>query len=73
MPYGISWFRYISFLTLSFISTACGSQVVHLIYRPLDDLDDLIEEAFQNRLSELQNQNDSSFNLGQGDKSVRGK
>ncbi|KAK9309737.1 hypothetical protein QLX08_000726 [Tetragonisca angustula] len=56
MPYGISWFRYISFLTLSFISTACGSQVVHLIYRPLDDLDDLIEEAFQNRLSELQNQ-----------------
>ncbi|KAF3421738.1 hypothetical protein E2986_12373 [Frieseomelitta varia] len=76
--YGMSWFRYISLWTLSFISTACGSQAVHLIYRPLDDLDDLIEEAFQNRLLELQNQNnnskffsDSSFNVGQGDKSLQ--
>ncbi|KAK9309736.1 hypothetical protein QLX08_000726 [Tetragonisca angustula] len=70
MPYGISWFRYISFLTLSFISTACGSQVVHLIYRPLDDLDDLIEEAFQNRLSELQNQNFSVIRLLTWDKEI---
>lgn len=34
--------------------TASGSQAVHLIYRPLDDLDDLIEEAFQKRLLELE-------------------
>ncbi|XP_068977444.1 ubiquinol-cytochrome c reductase complex assembly factor 6 [Bombus flavifrons] len=54
MPYGISWPRFISFISLAFLTTASGSQAVHLIYRPLDDLDDLIEEAFQKRLSELQ-------------------
>ncbi|XP_043600066.1 uncharacterized protein LOC122575339 [Bombus pyrosoma] len=54
MPYGMSWSRFISFISLAFLTTASGSQAVHLIYRPLDDLDDLIEEAFQKRLSELQ-------------------
>lgn len=54
MPYGISWPRFISFISLVFLATASGSQAVHLIYRPLDDLDDLIEEAFQKSLSELQ-------------------
>ncbi|KAK1125096.1 hypothetical protein K0M31_006435 [Melipona bicolor] len=70
MPHSVSWFRYISFLTLSFLSAACGSQVVHEIYRPLDDLDDLIEEAFQNRLSELQNQNFSVIHLSTWDKEI---
>lgn len=54
MPYGMSWPRLISFISLAFLATASGSQAVHLIYRPLDDLNDLIEEAFQKRLSELQ-------------------
>lgn len=52
MPYGISWTRYICLVTSAFFATAAGSQVVHLIYRPLDDLDDLIEEAFQKKLLE---------------------
>ncbi|XP_071866385.1 ubiquinol-cytochrome c reductase complex assembly factor 6 sloth 2 [Bombus fervidus] len=53
MPYGISWTRFISLVSLAVLMTASGSQAVHLIYRPLDDLDDLIEEAFQKRLLEL--------------------
>lgn len=58
MPYGISWTRYICLVTSAFFATATGSQVVHLIYRPLDDLDDLIEEAFQKKLLEQKNHND---------------
>ncbi|XP_050594677.1 protein brawnin [Bombus affinis] len=54
MPYGMSWPRFISFTSLASLTIASGSQVVHLIYRPLDDLNDLIEEEFQKRLSELQ-------------------
>ncbi|XP_017791788.1 PREDICTED: uncharacterized protein LOC108573821 [Habropoda laboriosa] len=53
MPYGLSWPRFICFSTAAFLAMATGSQMVHLIYRPLDDLDDLIEVAFQKRLSEL--------------------
>lgn len=62
MPYGISWTRYICLITSAFFATAAGSQVVHLIYRPLDDLDDLIEEAFQKKLSEQKNHNDTLVN-----------
>lgn len=54
MPYGISSFRFCSFVALSLISMFGGTQVVHMIYRPLDDLDDLIEEAIKARLSEEQ-------------------
>ncbi|XP_076759837.1 ubiquinol-cytochrome c reductase complex assembly factor 6 sloth 2 [Xylocopa sonorina] len=52
MPYGMSFTRFVGFFIASFIAVAAGSQCVHQIYRPLDDLDDLIEEAFKKRLSE---------------------
>lgn len=55
MPYGVSWFRFLSVVTLSMLSMATGSQIVHNIYKPLDDLDHLIEEALKARLSEDQN------------------
>ena len=55
MPYGKSWFRFLSFATLSIVSMAAGSQIVHNIYKPLDDLDHLIEEALKAKLSEDQN------------------
>lgn len=57
MPFGLSWSRYISLITLSFLSMAGGAQFVHVIYMPLDDLDDLIEEAVQKRLQEREEHN----------------
>ncbi|XP_017889343.1 uncharacterized protein LOC108630516 [Ceratina calcarata] len=54
MPYGMTWPKFLSFITLAALAMASGSQCVHVIYKPLDDLDDLIEEAVKKRLSERQ-------------------
>ncbi|XP_043266235.1 uncharacterized protein LOC122405502 [Colletes gigas] len=51
MPVGVSTSRFVTFSTLSLLSMMAGSQWVHLIYRPLDDLDDLIEQAVKERLT----------------------
>lgn len=44
MPAGVSWSTYLKFVTAAFLSMALGSQVVHLYYRPLNDLDSLLEQ-----------------------------
>ena len=44
MPGGLSVPKYIAFLGSSLLSMSFGSQIVHNIYRPLDDLDDYIEK-----------------------------
>lgn len=44
MPYGISWPRFSMFVVAAMGSIFAGSQVVHVIYRPLDDLEKYIEE-----------------------------
>ncbi|KZC12463.1 PREDICTED: uncharacterized protein LOC107190561 [Dufourea novaeangliae] len=54
MPYGISWFRYISFCTTAMISMLAGAQSVHMIFLPLEDLDDLIEKEFKKKLAEME-------------------
>lgn len=51
----MTWPKFITFTTLGFLAMVSGAQTVHNIYRPLDDLDDLIEEAVKKRLSERQN------------------
>lgn len=50
-----TWFtgRYILFFTLSMLSMMAGSQCVHEIYKPLNDLDDLIEKAMKERLAKM--------------------
>ena len=45
MPAGVSWSRYIKFGTAAMFSMFLGSQAVHILYRPLDDLPELIEAA----------------------------
>jgi len=44
MPGGLSVPKYIAFLGSSLLSMSFGSQIVHNIYRPLDDLDEYIEK-----------------------------
>ncbi|KAI0218813.1 hypothetical protein LSAT2_029535, partial [Lamellibrachia satsuma] len=44
MPAGVSWGTYLRFATVAMLTMMAGSQTVHMIYRPLDDLDDLVEQ-----------------------------
>lgn len=44
MPAGVSWPTYLKFFTAAMLSMMAGAQTVHLIYRPLDDLEEYVEE-----------------------------
>ncbi|XP_072767735.1 ubiquinol-cytochrome c reductase complex assembly factor 6 [Anoplolepis gracilipes] len=54
MPAGLSWPRYIMFCTTALITMLTGAQYVHEIYRPLDDLEDLVERELKERRKKLQ-------------------
>lgn len=54
MPAGLSWPRYITFFIVATTTMMCGSQSVHNHYKPLDDLEILVEEELK-RLRELKN------------------
>ncbi|XP_066245846.1 ubiquinol-cytochrome-c reductase complex assembly factor 6 [Euwallacea similis] len=44
MPAGVSWSQYIKFTTCALLSMFAGAQVVHVFYRPLDDLEVYIDK-----------------------------
>ncbi|XP_017768820.1 PREDICTED: uncharacterized protein C12orf73 homolog [Nicrophorus vespilloides] len=44
MPAGVSWPRYLKFLSAAMLSMFAGSQTVHIYYNPLKDLDVYIEK-----------------------------
>ncbi|XP_018336123.1 uncharacterized protein LOC108744716 [Agrilus planipennis] len=44
MPAGTSWSRYMTFFVVALTTMFAGAQCVHVVYRPLDDLDKYIEE-----------------------------
>lgn len=47
MPAGVSWPTYLKFTTAALLSMFAGSQVVHVYYKPLNDLDKYIEEEIK--------------------------
>lgn len=47
MPAGVSWSQYIKFSTAAFLSMMAGSQLVHMYYNPLKDIDKFIENELQ--------------------------
>jgi len=47
MPAGVSWPRYLAFLSAAMLSMFAGSQVVHVYYKPLADLDVYIEDEIR--------------------------
>ncbi|XP_076242322.1 ubiquinol-cytochrome c reductase complex assembly factor 6 sloth 2 [Calliopsis andreniformis] len=55
MPYGVSWPRFIAFIIAATAISMVGSQTVHVIYKPLDDLEERIEAAVQMKLAEKNN------------------
>lgn len=49
MPGGFSWPRYITFCVVSMLTTLAGAQCVHVYYRPLDDLEELVQQELERR------------------------
>jgi len=47
MPAGVSWGRYIRFGIAAMMSMMAGAQCVHALYRPMDDLPELIDEFYR--------------------------
>jgi len=45
MPAGVSWPTYLKFASLALLSMFAGSHVVHLYYRPLEDLQEYVRKA----------------------------
>ncbi|XP_073987439.1 ubiquinol-cytochrome c reductase complex assembly factor 6 sloth 2 [Rhodnius prolixus] len=50
MPAGVSWPQYLKVVTAALISMFAGAQIVHNVYRPLDDLDELVQKEIDKRL-----------------------
>lgn len=56
MPAGVSWPVYLRFMGAALATGAVGSQVVHLIYRPLNDFPDLVAAEKERILKEWEDQ-----------------
>ena len=49
MPGGVTWPQYLRVVAAAMLSMMAGAQTVHSIYRPLDDLDDLVKLEIEKR------------------------
>ncbi|CAB0033170.1 unnamed protein product [Trichogramma brassicae] len=49
MPAGLSWPRYISIFAASILTSFAGAQCVHMYYKPLDDLEQLVQQELERR------------------------
>ncbi|KAH9522587.1 hypothetical protein DERF_006151 [Dermatophagoides farinae] len=58
MPFGLSWSTYLSRIMAALLATACGSQFIHSIYRPLES--DRIEQMLETKRVQLEQQSSSS-------------
>lgn len=53
MPANVSTTRYIVFCAAALVTMLTGAQCVHKIYKPLSDLEDLVEQRLKERREEL--------------------
>jgi hypothetical protein len=47
MPAGVNLSTYVKFFVASMLSMMAGSQTIHIIYHPLDDLDVLVQKQIE--------------------------
>ena len=45
MPAGVNWKQYLRFSAAALFSMFAGAQIVHMIYKPMDDFEDYLKEA----------------------------
>lgn len=48
MPAGVTWTQYIAFSTAALVSMLAGSQMVHMHYKPLENLQKYINKELEN-------------------------
>ena len=53
MPAGVSWATYLKFTIAAGLSMVAGAQTVHTFYRPLDHLEEFIED-FEKKVVEAE-------------------
>lgn len=53
MPFGISWSRYLSMWATCIVGGVCGSQMVHMQYKPLEGMEELIEKQVEQLREEM--------------------
>ncbi|XP_014215937.1 uncharacterized protein LOC106644783 [Copidosoma floridanum] len=49
MPASLIWPRYLLFCSIAALTTMAGSEIVHQYYKPLDDLEELVQQALEQR------------------------
>lgn len=49
MPAGVDWPTYLKFVAAAMCAMLAGSQVVHVIYKPLQDLDKYVAAERQSK------------------------
>lgn len=54
MPVPFTWPRYIAFVSAAMMTTLAGAQVVHTFYKPLDDLETLVQKELERRKKEVE-------------------
>jgi len=59
MPAGVSWPTYLKFAFAAGASMIAGAQTVHLVYRPLEDLDSFIEKFEEEAVKAVKNQEEA--------------
>ncbi len=55
MPAGVPLERYAKFTAAALLTMLAGAQLVHLTYRPLDELPELIEQTKKQKLADGSN------------------
>lgn len=52
MPAGVTWGVYIRYSCAAFLSMMAGAQFVHVYYRPLEDLEELVKKEKERMCSD---------------------
>lgn len=52
MPAGVTWGPYLRYTCAAFLSMVAGSQLVHMYYNPLEDMNTMIDREKQQLRSE---------------------
>lgn len=47
MPAGVSWSQYLKFTTAALLTMMTGAQIVHIYYRPLEDLEVYVKKELE--------------------------
>ncbi|CAH2093787.1 unnamed protein product [Euphydryas editha] len=48
MPAGVTWGQYLRFSMAALVSMLAGSQMVHIYYKPLQDLQNYVNKELEN-------------------------